>query len=455
MTNNQNKTYYPTFDGWRGIAILWIAIGHIVFFYHLDISEGGVRYLYNFSQLAYLTVDIFFIISGFLITDKLLRDKPPINFRKFIKSRFLRILPQYLAVIFFVLLIQKVIAAIDITTKVVLPSNKITFKLQKVINDSNFIVQDKDGNIFKINVFSYGNGSTVGLKYPNGKIGLKDFNFDFRKILLNKKIGDAFIYETGPRPIINNISSRNPHESFWQYLLVIPNYFPSSRVRMLDHLWFVAIVLHFYLFYSSLMYLISKLTNNSQRRKHYIFILLIFLIGIINLCKWKYGNNYPIYYQMTHFRIDAIFGGCILKLAGEFIKGKNIFDKYYLPLSTILFIAGVIFISVLTWNASWKPEVTPLLLTTSYVAFSALIIGTYQKTFLTRFIFENRFIRWIGKYSYGIYLWHYPFMFIIFFLPLKYSVFNNNYVLTISYILISILTGVGSEKLFNKLRINQ
>ena len=111
MTNNQMRTYYPTFDGWRGLAILWIAIGHIVFFYNLDVSEGGVRYLYNFSQLAYLTVDIFFIISGFLITDKLLRDKPPINFRKFIKSRFLRILPQYLAVILFVLLIQKVVPA--------------------------------------------------------------------------------------------------------------------------------------------------------------------------------------------------------------------------------------------------------------------------------------------------------------------------------------------------------
>jgi peptidoglycan/LPS O-acetylase OafA/YrhL len=455
MNNNQTRTYYPSLDGWRGIAILWIAIGHIVFFYDLDISKGGVRYLYNFTQLAYLTVDIFFVISGFLITEMLLRENLSINLRKFIIRRSLRILPQCLALILFVLVIQEVIPTINIMTKVILPSNDITFKLHKVINDSNFIVKDKTGNTFKINVYAYGNGSTVGLRYPNGMIGLTSFNYDFRKVLLSKRIGDEFIYETGPRPIVNKVSSRNPNESYWQYLLFIPNYFPASRIRMLDHLWFVAIVYHFYLFYSSVLLFIRKQTNNSQQRKLYIFFLLLFLIGIINILKWKYGTKYPIYHQMTHFRIDAIFWGCILKLASEFIQGKKLLDKYYFPLSIIILFAGVIFMSLLTWNASWKPDITPLLLTSSYLAFSALLIGTSQKTFLTRLILENRFISWIGKYSYGIYLWHYPFMYILVLLPLKYTSFNNYYLLTIIYMMVSILFGFCSEKLFNKLRINQ
>lgn len=84
----------PIFDGWRGIAIL------MVLFDHLQYSLIH-RYLYFWSSTGSHGVNIFFVLSGFLITSRLLECK---DLKKFYVRRFFRLMPAawlFLAIMLF------------------------------------------------------------------------------------------------------------------------------------------------------------------------------------------------------------------------------------------------------------------------------------------------------------------------------------------------------------------
>jgi peptidoglycan/LPS O-acetylase OafA/YrhL len=81
---NQNIRYRPDIDGLRAIAVL------AVVFFHCDllIAPGG-----------YVGVDIFFVISGYVIALTLMRDLEAGQFsiRRFYEKRVRRILPALLS----------------------------------------------------------------------------------------------------------------------------------------------------------------------------------------------------------------------------------------------------------------------------------------------------------------------------------------------------------------------
>lgn len=80
---HQNRSYYPALDGLRGLAIL------LVIFYH---NFGFINYFF----FGWLGVDLFFVLSGFLITDILLNSSGKRGFlRNFYMRRVLRIFPLY------------------------------------------------------------------------------------------------------------------------------------------------------------------------------------------------------------------------------------------------------------------------------------------------------------------------------------------------------------------------
>src|SRR6266699_2522637 len=85
--------YIPQFDGLRGLAILLVLIGHSGFLEALP-HAGMLEY-------ARFGVDLFFVLSGFLITGILTDSKGSRHFfRNFYARRVLRIWPLYYLVLF-------------------------------------------------------------------------------------------------------------------------------------------------------------------------------------------------------------------------------------------------------------------------------------------------------------------------------------------------------------------
>jgi peptidoglycan/LPS O-acetylase OafA/YrhL len=91
--------HIPALDGVRGLAVL------LVMLFHLSMVPAVGRCAeawYTFTQFGGLGVDIFFVLSGFLITGILRTTRgEPRYFRNFYARRILRIFPLYYAVVFF------------------------------------------------------------------------------------------------------------------------------------------------------------------------------------------------------------------------------------------------------------------------------------------------------------------------------------------------------------------
>ena len=92
--NNRGSAYLPSLDGWRAVAILSVML------YHSSLQQAGIFSTLWVWRFGYRGVDVFFAISGLLITSKLLEEEKRtgrISLRNFYLRRAFRILPAALA----------------------------------------------------------------------------------------------------------------------------------------------------------------------------------------------------------------------------------------------------------------------------------------------------------------------------------------------------------------------
>lgn len=93
------KFHFPVLDGLRFLAFLWVFVGHL---------PRPVPGIHSWQRTNWIGVDLFFVLSSFLITSLFLlefKKSKKLSFSNFMRRRSLRILPLYYFVVFFGLVV--------------------------------------------------------------------------------------------------------------------------------------------------------------------------------------------------------------------------------------------------------------------------------------------------------------------------------------------------------------
>lgn len=96
------KARVPSLDGFRAFSILLVVVSHLAF-------PAALLTLHRYLELGSLGVRFFFVISGFIITDLLIKEykkKGTVNLKNFYIRRILRIFPVYFTYIVVIYLVD-------------------------------------------------------------------------------------------------------------------------------------------------------------------------------------------------------------------------------------------------------------------------------------------------------------------------------------------------------------
>lgn len=306
MSNSlPTRSYYPALDGLRGIGCLLIVVYH------------NFPFLHSYLFFSWLAMDIFFVLSGFLITDILLNSFGERNYLKnFYVRRILRVFPlYYTSLILFLFIIPKLFT---------LP--------------------------IRIDYF----------------------------------IANQIYFWT-----------------FTQNWLLIFHPVPSQSY--LNHLWSMGVEEQFYLLWPLVFALIKK-------PKILLGMLILLLLSFITLRFWLWTQHIPKmpYYGFYMFtRIDGICIGCMVALLQKI-------NVKFLTKNTALIVfafAGINFLFYavnLRFNDSF-PYLALVGFSTFSMMFGLLVHDIVNRTTkLVTTIFDVNVLKFLGRISYGTYIFHWP-----------------------------------------------
>ncbi|MFN2603060.1 MAG: acyltransferase family protein [Gemmatimonadaceae bacterium] len=311
--------HVPALDGVRGLAILVVMIGHFnLGYYPVYGFEQGLKTL---IETGWWGVDLFFVLSGFLITGILLDAKGSSHyFRNFYVRRVLRIFPLYYGFLF----------AFFILAPALRPPT------------------------------------------PGGP-------FD---------------------------GWRASQGWYWSYLSNYQLLFPQwVRPYPLSHFWTLAIEEQFYLFWPAVVLLAS--------RKGLLRVCLFCICGSLLFRTWLNwaGFNPGLGYRLTPARLDTLAIGAALAVI---VRDKAMWVhvrssvRYIIPGA----IVALVILSIPTRGfaqSSIEMETVgyPLVALFSAALIIVAIDPEKRQTRLSRF-FQTRPMRVLGKYSYALYVFHFP-----------------------------------------------
>ena len=313
----------PALDGVRGLAIL------LVMFHHFTILtpvSGVERALASAAAMGRYGVDLFFVLSGCLITGILIDSRElPHYFRTFYTRRVLRIFPLYYALV------------------------AITFLL--VPSATRFLSADQARTV------------------------------------------DAFL-SPGDWPWFVAFCSN--------FLIAIRNRYTNG---LLDASWSLAIEEHFYLVWPALVLAIASL-----RRLRQLCLAVIVVVLILRIAAWAAGWSRLQIYVVTFTRLDALAFGALVAIwmrssAAEW-SGRLRQAK---PLSLAL-----LAVVLALWLTGQMEYTATVMNTIGYTLVGALgmqvviqAVPLDRGGFVGR-LFDNRAMRFFGKYSYGLYMFQLP-----------------------------------------------
>src|SRR5665213_3603639 len=126
VTAKPSKRHFPALDGVRAIAILMVIVYHAL--NGLPAMTSSQNVFLNVFEQGWVGVDLFFVLSGFLITGILMDVRTPVHaLRNFYARRALRIVPVYVAFLLFSLWIAPRIGTMHVEEVAQLRSTQLWY----------------------------------------------------------------------------------------------------------------------------------------------------------------------------------------------------------------------------------------------------------------------------------------------------------------------------------------
>lgn len=349
--------YRPEIDGLRAIAVISVII------YHLN---------ENWLSGGFLGVDIFFVISGFLITGIIITEiqQNSFSFKQFYTRRIKRIYPAFITAM----------ALVSFTASA---------------------------------IFIYN---------------------DFNKLRKTIELAIAFL------------------SNF--YLGLTQGYFDlSANENPVLHIWSLAVEEQYYLIFPLILILAYK----KFREIKVLFIITLILFFILLATSFVSANFYkevlhqPNIYYLSNLRFPELLVGSLLaiyhNLSNKVQLSKQV-NNILAILSTLLLFSCLF---LMNNNIAFIPGITLIL----PCIFTALIIHTTSQNNIVKLCLSNKAIVFIGKISYSLYLYHWIFIALAYYITGEKQINNQSIaIVTVLTIIFSVLSYYLIEQPIRKSKLN-
>ncbi len=181
---------------------------------------------------------------------------------------------------------------------------------------------------------------------------------------------------------------------------------PTSREKWLLHTWSLSVEWQFYIIYPVVLVLLSRLVSLPQVKKILVLVtFLSFLVCVVATIKWPT----PAYFLLPTRAWEMLFGGIVYLYPMKFRESSK---KYFEIFSLLLILASYF---AMNSHLSWPGYLSFIPV---FGAFLLLMTNRQNSPFTNNIVF-----RYIGKWSYSIYLWHWPLVVLGFYYNIQHWIY--------------------------------